>query len=89
MLDDVELLLENVDAETVAISADHGESFGEFWEYGHKTGSLNPYVRRVPWVETSATDTGTYTPTVEPPQEAESESDESVEESLEALGYRM
>ncbi|WP_247002212.1 hypothetical protein [Halosolutus gelatinilyticus] len=87
VLDDVELLLENVDAETVAISADHGEAFGEYWEYGHKTGSLHPKVRTVPWVETTATDEGTYSPSFDPP--SETETDPAIEEQLEALGYRM
>ncbi len=90
VLDEVELLLENVDAEMVAISADHGESFGEYWEYGHKTGSLNPTVRTVPWVETSATDTGGYSPSIASPVDSGPETpDESVEDQLEALGYRM
>ena len=91
VLDDVELLLENIDAETVAISADHGEAFGEYWEYGHHTGSVNPYVRKVPWVETTATDEGTYEPTTESPTARSNDNDasESTEERLEALGYKM
>ncbi|QHS18264.1 hypothetical protein GWK26_02825 [haloarchaeon 3A1-DGR] len=95
VLDDVELLLENVDAETVAISADHGEAFGEYWEYGHHTGSINPYVRKVPWVETTATDERTHTPNTEPPaqqtdqNDGEAADEESTEDRLEALGYKM
>lgn len=87
VLDDVELLLANIDADTVAISADHGESFGEYWEFGHKTGSINPKVRNVPWVETTAEDTGNYSPSIDPPRD--SESDDDVDDRLEALGYRM
>ncbi|WP_176451466.1 hypothetical protein [Halorubrum sp. Eb13] len=87
VLDDVEILLNNLDAERVAISADHGESFGEYWEYGHKTGSINPYVRTVPWVETTANDTGSYSSSISPP--TEKESDGAVEDRLAALGYRM
>ncbi|QCC60914.1 hypothetical protein DVR14_14310 [Natrinema thermotolerans] len=87
VLDDVELLLENMDAERVAITADHGEAFGEYWEFGHKTGSMHPKVRTVPWVETSATDTGTYTPEFEAPQE--NDADGTLSEQLEALGYKM
>ncbi|WP_277542853.1 alkaline phosphatase family protein [Haloarcula laminariae] len=64
VLDDVELLLENVDAETVVITADHGEAFGEWGFYGHTIGCPHPVVRRVPWVETTATDDRTYEPTV-------------------------
>lgn len=96
VLDDVELILENVGAETVAISADHGEAFGEYWEYGHHTGSINPFVRNVPWVETTASDRGTHKPDTEPPnQEADrdgrntGDEEESTEDRLEALGYKM
>lgn len=97
VLDDVSLLLENMDAETVAISADHGEAFGEYWEYGHHTGSINPHVRNVPWVETSATDKQTYTPNTDQPggESPDGErtnvpdEDESTEDRLEALGYKM
>jgi hypothetical protein len=88
VLDDVALLLENVDAETVAISADHGEAFGEYWEYGHHTGSVNPYVRKVPWVETSATDERTHTPATAPPSE-EASTAGATDDQLEALGYKM
>ena len=87
VLDDVEILLENIDAETVAISADHGESFGEYWEFGHRTGSINPKVRTVPWVETEATDTGSYTPTFSPPSDTETQ--DELDDQLTALGYRM
>jgi len=87
VLDDVEILLDNIDAETAVISADHGESFGEFWEFGHKTGSINPTVRTVPWVETTAEDSGLYSPSISPP--SDTESDDSVDDRLEALGYRM
>ena len=86
VLDDVQLLLNNFDAERVAISADHGESFGEYWEFGHRTGSLNPMVRKVPWVETTATDQGTYESQFDPPGE---KSQEDVTEQLEALGYKV
>ena len=84
VLDEIELILENIDAETVAISADHGEGFGEWgFIYGHGPGIPHPIVRRVPWVETSAQDTGTYEPDTEPP----SEEKQSMTERLESLGY--
>lgn len=86
VLDDVEVLLENIDAETVAITADHGEAFGEYWEFGHKTGSLHPKVRTVPWIETTATDGKTYIPSFDPP--TESTSNNGLEDQLEALGYQ-
>lgn len=86
VLDDVELLLDNIEAERVAISADHGEAFGEYWEFGHKTGSINPTVRSVPWVVTTAKDSKTYSSSVSPP--ADTEPDDGVEDRLAALGYK-
>ena len=83
-LDDVKMLLANIDAETVAISADHGEAFGEYGTYGHDPGSLHPHVRWVPWIETSGSDRGDYEPQFEP----ESTSERNVDETLRALGYR-
>ncbi|MFC7174344.1 hypothetical protein ACFQL0_15370 [Haloplanus litoreus] len=85
VLDDVEVLLRNLDAETVVITADHGELFGELGAYGHPIGFPHPAVKRVPWVETSATDTGSCEPMVEPP--AEVEADDYLEDHLENLGY--
>lgn len=84
VLDDIKLLLDSVDSERVAISADHGDAFGEFGMYGHDPGRIHPQIRYVPWVETSATDTGEYTPSTEPIEQ----SDRSTEEQLRALGYK-
>jgi hypothetical protein len=88
VLDDIELLLNNLDAETVAISADHGEAFGEYGSMGHKTGSLHPKVRKVPWTVTSGEDTHSYTPTIEESVSSEM-SREELDQQLEALGYTM
>lgn len=82
-LDEVEVLLENTEAERVVITADHGEAFGEGLAYGHPEGFVHPVVRKVPWVETSATDDRTREPSVEA---ADDEID--VEEHLRDLGYR-
>jgi hypothetical protein len=84
VLDDVAILLDNVDAADVVISADHGEAFGEYGVYGHHAGSVHPHVRFVPWTHTSGTDNGTYTPEFEPIDEGERD----VNELLEALGYK-
>jgi hypothetical protein len=83
VLDDVEILLENVDADTVAITADHGEAMGEWGFHSHNIGCPHPIVRKVPWVTTSATDTGSYEPSLEP--EAEVEPDTQAQ--LKDLGY--
>lgn len=82
MLDDVELLLENLDAERVIISSDHGEVFGEGRIHGHPTGVPLPVVKKVPWAVTTATDAETHTP------KSEDEDTIAVENHLEALGYR-
>jgi hypothetical protein len=84
VLDDVEELLENIDAEKVVITSDHGEAFGEWHAYGHPEGFPHPVVRKVPWVETSATDEQTREPDVE----VEDETKIDVEEHLRDLGYR-
>lgn len=84
VLDDVEQLLKNIDAERVVITADHGEAFGEWKAYGHPEGFLHPSVRKVPWVETSATDKQTRDPDLT----TESTIDTSIEDHLRDLGYR-
>lgn len=85
VLDDVELLLENVDAETVVITADHGNAFGEYAIHGHPEGMLLPCVKKVPWVTTTATDEETFTPTGEYYDEHAETTD--IEEHLRDLGY--
>jgi hypothetical protein len=86
VLDDVAELLENVDADRVVITADHGEAFGEWFAYGHPEGFPHPAVRKVPWVETAATDEHTREPSVEAP--GDESIDTAVEEHLRDLGYR-
>ncbi|MUV88780.1 hypothetical protein GJ629_01835 [Halapricum sp. CBA1109] len=82
-LDSVAVLLRNLDAETVAISADHGEAFGSWGAYNHPAGSLHPHVKRVPWATTTATDEGGHEPKIDRP-----EPQRDVESHLDALGYR-
>lgn len=79
----VKPLLRNIDAETVAISADHGDGFGENWCYAHIAGDPRKTVRRVPWIETEATDHKILEPTLNSPENVK----DSTEEQLEALGY--
>jgi hypothetical protein len=84
VLDDVEELLENIDADKVVITSDHGEAFGEWKAYGHPEGFPHPVVRKVPWVKTSATDERTREPDIE----TDSTVDTDIEKHLEDLGYR-
>lgn len=83
VLKEVQLLRENIDADRFVITADHGEAFGEWGGYEHPVGFPHPSVKRVPWIETTATDSGEYVPTVEP----EEPRDTNVDAVLEALGY--
>lgn len=81
VLKDVALLLDNLDAERVAISADHANAVGEFGVYGHPKAPIRA-IREVPWYETSSTDDGNYAPELESRTERG-----NVEEKLDALGY--
>ncbi|REA03479.1 hypothetical protein DEQ92_10295 [Haloferax sp. Atlit-6N] len=83
VLDDVRLLVENVDG-TVVVSSDHANAVGEFGVYGHPRNSWVPSLKRVPWVELEASDTGGYTPG----EMVSKASPADVTEQLEALGYR-
>ncbi|PSQ19956.1 hypothetical protein BRD00_00545 [Halobacteriales archaeon QS_8_69_26] len=82
-LEEVELLLENVDA-AVAVTADHGNAMGEWHLYGHVERVALPALREVPWVEAAATDRGTH----DPAEYDRGRADDEVTDRLEALGYR-
>lgn len=82
VLDDVQILLENLDADDVVITSDHGEAFGEWHVYGHPDHMPIRILREVPWYETSATDEGGYEPSVD---KLEEQGD--IEEKLKSLGY--
>jgi hypothetical protein len=84
VLDELEVLLTNTDAEKVIITADHGEAFGEFGFYAHQIGCPLPEVRTVPWIETTATDKESYEPEIEP---GSTDQIESLEQHLSDLGY--
>lgn len=85
VLDDVEILLENIDAERVVISADHGNAIGEWGCYGHRPYTPVRGAKEVPWVETSAHDEGTYEPEVQR-RTADLDND-TVRKRLADLGY--
>ena len=59
-LDYVDILIENVDASTTIISADHGEALGETGIWNHPYAYPMDPVKAVPWVELSASDEQTY-----------------------------
>lgn len=84
VLEDVELLLDNIDASTAVITADHGEAMGESGIYGHAPGVAIDALRVVPWAETTAVDTGAYTPDETP---AEVNGTGTQTDRLRDLGY--
>lgn len=82
-MDDISLLLENVDASSVAVTADHGNALGEGGMYGHFPYVDNPGMKIVPWIDAGrAEDSGGHEPTVTVGERS------SVNERLEHLGYR-
>lgn len=83
VLSEVNRLLKNFDANKAVITSDHGELFGEFGLYDHGVGILHPALRKVPWVETTATDQQTCDPEVDITEQSSTE----VRERLEDLGY--
>lgn len=93
VLEEVECLLANVDADSAVITADHGNAIGEYSIYGHPSGVDLPCLREVPWCETAATDRRTREPELDGSASAETatptdEQRATVEEHLEQLGYR-
>lgn len=84
VLEDIELLLENIDAETVVITSDHGNAVGEWGIYGHPIHMPIAAIQTVPWVETTATDHRSH----EPEPIGESTVDSDIEDRLRQLGYR-
>ncbi|WP_256393057.1 hypothetical protein [Natronoarchaeum rubrum] len=83
VLEEVEVLLNNVDAKRAVISADHGNAMGEYGFYGHGKYPLES-VRKVPWYTVSANDRRTRDP--ERPTSVDRDDDE-VRSKLRALGY--
>jgi hypothetical protein len=83
VLNAIEVVFNNMDAETVIITADHGNAIGEWGIYGHGGPPID-VIRKVPWITLSATDSCEYTPELEPPKEASTD----VESRLRDLGYK-
>lgn len=82
VLDEVELLLKNVDAECVVITSDHGNGVGEWGIYGHPIHMPFSCVRKVPWATTTAEDRKTHNPSVYEPI-----SKTTTKDKLTSLGY--
>ncbi|MDT3435560.1 sulfatase-like hydrolase/transferase [Haloarcula sp. 1CSR25-25] len=83
VLESIQVLLENVDAEKVVITADHGNALGEWWTYGHDGYVPIDAQRAVPWIQTHAEDKNTHTPETRHSSSTEPE----VNDRLRQLGY--
>lgn len=84
VLEEVSLLLDNFDAPTTVISADHGNALGESLLWDHHIGVQHPSIREVPWVITSASDKMTLSPKKYSKSEL---SEDELENRLKQLGY--
>lgn len=62
VLDDIEILLENIQANRVIITSDHGNYIGEGGKWSHPSNERGAPVRKVPKWRVSATEKGTHTP---------------------------
>jgi arylsulfatase A-like enzyme len=84
VIEDVNMLLKNIAAEKVVVTADHGNFLGENGNWGHhKRYARDLAVRQVPWWELSANDERTHIPNdYDRKKGAVSRNDQ-----LEALGY--
>lgn len=85
VLNSIEILLRNIDAKTVVLTADHGELFGEMSAYGHPEGFPHPDLKYVPWVETTTSDTVERSLDIEFTEYLLSE--RNIDERLKDLGY--
>jgi hypothetical protein len=84
ILDDIEILLNNVDALRTVVTSDHGNGMGEWGIYGHPLHMPFEPLRKVPWISTTAQDRQTHLP-----EEYETVTDEtSIDDRLAALGYK-
>lgn len=86
VLDEVDTLRTNLSAWDVALTADHGDCFGEWGFYGHPRGVPLPELVEVPWVPLDACDEMTLQPE-EYVDDGENAPDPDVEERLQELGY--
>ncbi len=88
VLAEVAALLSNVDGR-VAVTADHGNLFGEWGLYGHPMHTPVPALLAVPWAEAEGADRRTRTPTLAPPEELPVDRvyGGGERERLDALGY--
>jgi hypothetical protein len=89
VLPEVATLVENLSGR-IAVTADHGNLFGEWGLYGHPMYTPVPTLLRVPWVVTTGEGRETHTPSLEPPEPlpvSRVHTGTGEQAQLEALGY--
>nr|WP_239638886.1 MULTISPECIES: hypothetical protein [Halorubrum] len=91
VLDEVESLAASVDGR-IAVTADHGNCFGEWGLYGHPMHTPVSALLAVPWATVDGADEGTREPTLTPPEplpvsRVHGDEGETDKERLRALGY--
>ena len=91
VLGEVESLAANVDGR-IAVTADHGNLFGEWGLYGHPMHAPVPALLAVPWATVDGADEGTREPTLTPPEplpvsRVHGDGGETDRDRLRALGY--
>lgn len=62
VLDDIELLQQNVSADKIVVTSDHGNALGESRIYGHPPGFPLNCLREVPWVVLTGNDSKEHSP---------------------------
>jgi hypothetical protein len=90
VLPEVATLVENVEGR-VAVTADHGNLFGEWGLYGHPMHTPVPALLAVPWAVTTGGGGQGHAPTLSPPEQlpvSRVYGAESDRDRLDALGYR-
>lgn len=90
-LNSVALLINSVDTDSIILSADHGEAFGEFGFYRHMLGVPHPQMKKVPWVCIKGSgynsDYEPEFPLEEAEKYASKRSEEEIKDRLRNLGY--
>nr|WP_303652199.1 hypothetical protein [Halorubrum laminariae] len=91
VLSEVASLAANVDGR-IAVTADHGNCFGEWGLYGHPMYAPVSALLAVPWATVDGADTGAREPTLSPPEplpvsRVYGSDGESEQDRLRALGY--
>jgi glucan phosphoethanolaminetransferase (alkaline phosphatase superfamily) len=87
VLEDVEILLKNINAETVVITSDHGNAIGEHGVYGHPPNTPIPALVRVPWYTTTAQNDGSHQPQYNMNNNQYTAA-KKIEDRLQDLGYK-